>query len=374
MNSVIRLARPFLLALVVLLANASIAQPLCDVLLRPAFNYTTSGTYVTFQDSSRTYGLEAVASWNFGDGTSSVPEPYHIFDAPGTYTVCLTLTSGPDPSCSSTYCRDLIVPLNDCGGSLQTIIGYQGAGTNTGNFSELSVIPTEGSWLWEFGDGTTSAETQPTHVWAMPGSHFVSLTRTFGECSSSSGRWVSVDGNASTCGPELFVDFGMFADGETTVFMPSVVVTGVQPALSIWSYGDGQFDTTMVGVHAYTTPGAYQTCLLVGAVDEASFDTCFSLVCQTHEVVPVTAVEELDLDGLSVWPNPSSGSITVEVPKTSGSATIRMQDLLGCQIMERLIGSEADHKVELNGIAAGEYLLEIRTNEARSTRKVIVLP
>jgi PKD domain len=374
MNSVIRLARHFFLALVMFQASSSFSQPLCDVLLRPAFNYTTSGTYVTFQDSSRTYGLEAVASWNFGDGTSSVPEPYHIFDEPGTYTVCLTLTSGPDPTCSSTFCRELIVPLNDCGVSLPSTIIHQSTGTNTGSFIEVSVFPPEGSWLWEFGDGTTSTETQPSHTWAMPGSHFVSLTRTSGECSSSVGRWISVDGNASTCGPELFIDFSIVGDGETTVFMPNVVATGVQPALSIWSYGDGQFDTTMVGAHTYIMTGSYQTCLLVGALDDQNFDTCFSLVCQTHEVVPATAVEEFIPDGLTVWPNPSHGMITLEIPGTPGRATMRLLDLLGRPRLERALGLVENQVIELSGIPAGEYILELHTDEFRSTRRVIVLP
>jgi hypothetical protein len=373
MNSVVHLARSLPLALAGLFAVSGHAQPLCDVLLRPAFTYTTSGTAVTFQDSSRTFGLEAEAMWNFGDGTSSVPEPYHIFDAPGTYTVCLTLTSGPDPSCSSTFCRELIVPLNDCGVSLPSTILHQSTGTNTGSFFELSVFPPEGTWLWEFGDGTSSTETQPSHTWALPGSHFVTLTRTSGECSYSIGRWVSVDGNASTCGPDLFADFGVIADGETTVFMPSVVTAGIDPILSIWSYGDGQFDTTMVGTHAYAMTGIYQTCLLVGAFNAASLDTCFSLVCQTHEVVPVTTVQEVLLDDLSVWPNPSHGSITVEIPGLNAGMSLRLLDVLGRSIMERSLGS-GEQKVEINGITAGEYLLELRTDDARGTRRVVVLP
>lgn len=374
MSSVVRLARSLPPALVVLLAGQSHAQPLCDVLLRPAFNYTTSGTYVTFQDSSKTFGLEAVASWDFGDGTSSVPEPYHLFDAPGTYAVCLTLTSGPDPSCSSTYCREVIVPLNDCGGLLQSTIGYQGTGTNTGVFFEQAVIPTEGTWFWEFGDGTSSTEAQPVHAWAMPGSHFVTLTRTFGECSASMGRWVSVDGNASTCGPGLFVDFALFADAETTVFTPNIITAGFEPALSIWSYGDGQFDTTFVGMHTYGTAGSYQTCLLVGALDPLELDTCFSLVCQTHEVVPATSVAESRLDDLLVWPNPSRGEVTVQLASARGSASLRLLDLMGRVVAERQVGPGSEQRVVLSGVAPGEYIIEMRVDGARSTQRLVVLP
>ena len=42
-------------------------------------------------------------------------------------------------------------------------------------FTDLSAgSPT--SWLWEFGDGSTSTQQHPTHVYSTPGSYDVTLT------------------------------------------------------------------------------------------------------------------------------------------------------------------------------------------------------
>lgn len=47
--------------------------------------------------------------WSFGDGTGSTQAyPMHQYAGPGTYVVCLTVTS-LNPSCTSTYCDSLVV-------------------------------------------------------------------------------------------------------------------------------------------------------------------------------------------------------------------------------------------------------------------------
>ncbi|MEO0732398.1 MAG: PKD domain-containing protein, partial [Bacteroidota bacterium] len=59
----------------------------------PDVGFTTTGSdlAVTFTNTS---GPGAV-SWDFGDGSSSdEANPQHLFDAAGTYTVCLTVTNG----------------------------------------------------------------------------------------------------------------------------------------------------------------------------------------------------------------------------------------------------------------------------------------
>ncbi len=68
----------------------------------------TTGQYsIIVYDQSAGTNLSYV--WDFGDGfTSTAANPSHIYNGPGTYTVCLTVTS-QNPICTSTYCDSLIV-------------------------------------------------------------------------------------------------------------------------------------------------------------------------------------------------------------------------------------------------------------------------
>lgn len=45
-------------------------------------------------------------------------------------------------------------------------------------FTDLSSVPGATSWLWRFGDGATSTDPSPTHLYSVPGPHTVSLTVT----------------------------------------------------------------------------------------------------------------------------------------------------------------------------------------------------
>ncbi|HRQ85821.1 MAG TPA: PKD domain-containing protein, partial [Flavobacteriales bacterium] len=58
-------------------------------------------------------------------------------------------------------------------------------------FTNTSVLAD--NYLWDFGDGTTSTESDPAHTYTMPGTYNVSLTATGGECSYTTTMEVTVE-------------------------------------------------------------------------------------------------------------------------------------------------------------------------------------
>lgn len=345
-------------------------QALCDVLLRPAFHYTTEGLVLIVADSSTTYGLSAGTTWSFGDGSSTSLTPQHVYGDPGHYEVCLTLTS-PVIGCASTYCRDVLVPLNDCGGTVDAHFVWQRAGFNAAVITDASSVAFAGTRLWEFGDGSTSDETTPTHNWSLPGPHFVTLTRTQGECAATYGEWVEVDGNASTCGQDLFVDFTTNTVDQEAYFEPSVSGTNAVPFVSIWSYGDGTLDTTAFGSHAYTTFGIYQTCLLVGALGLQQMDTCFSLVCHTSELIPTAGLDDRAAYTLSTWPNPFDTQVNVSTVGFPGPLTTMLYDALGRIVLEQRSVAVEVVRINATDLREGAYVLEVISGNTRYRSPVI---
>lgn len=364
--------RGLALAALLLHAGAGHAQPHCHILLRPAFSYTVDGA-VQFQDISETYGQPANVAWTFGDGDgSSLLDPEHVYAGPGWYTACLTLTT-PDGLCSSTYCRQVVVPEQDCGWEIS--FELTGTTTNTANFLESSALASAAEWYWEFGDGSHSTEPTPSHMWALPGLHYVTLVRTDGICAGSAGRWIEVDGNATTCGPGFFANFTeVYAENDQVLFHPEYTITsGGQPVGNIWSYGDGTVDTAWVGMHTYADPGMYQVCMLSPVFDPTALDSCFAYVCRTIMVFAAVGIGEQPTAGeLRAWPVPFGPMLYVEFSApASGPVSLRLLDPLGRPVASARSMAPGTAVLDTGHLAPGAYILAAEMNDGVFLRRVV---
>lgn len=365
---------PFaLLLLSGLLSGTSIlAQPLCEVLLNPAFGYSTYGLAIQVEDSSRTFGIDANRTWDFGDGSGTTADVLHYFQVPGIYDVCLTLTALELP-CTVTHCRSVVVRASDCSVPVNAHFDWVPAGTNTAAFHDASAPFNATNILWDFGDGVTDQTSSPTHTWFLPGAHFVSLTKWNDSCATSHGEWVGVDGNTTTCAPPgLFLDFEPIYTGSGVEFVPEIVVNNVIPAFYIWSYGDGVIDTTVVGHHEYAGAGPFQVCCLLGAVTTyPELDSCFALTCRTTQPYAGTYVSEVVDERLSVAPNPFVESLRIELGWDAGATSIRLMDMLGRMALESTVHGAEVVVLDTQKLPPGPYLLMISGGTKVQRTKVI---
>jgi PKD repeat protein len=134
----------------------------------------TSGTVplaVAFTDAST--GANSWA-WNFGDGTTSTEQnPVHKFTTAGTFTVTLTVTN--DGGSNSKSMTITVNPKKPVARIDQD--KYTGKVPLTVKFTDKSTNnPT--SYLWQFGDGSTSTEKNPTHTYTKAKVYIVRLTAT----------------------------------------------------------------------------------------------------------------------------------------------------------------------------------------------------
>ena len=126
---------------------------------------------VAFTDLST--GNPSSWSWDFGDGAvSSQRNPTHIYTVAGTYTVSLTVRNGygADKATKAAFINAGAKPVADF-----TVDSRSGTAPFTVKFTDLSTgNPT--TWSWDFGDGTTSTEQNPGHVYQKEGAYDVTLT------------------------------------------------------------------------------------------------------------------------------------------------------------------------------------------------------
>lgn len=133
---------------------------------------------ISFNDTSSPYFNREIVnwSWNFGDGTNNESKnTTHKYTENGSYTVILKVEDN-----ESYY--DSVVKVVNVG--LVADFSYEPknpAIDELVSFSDLSSAP-EGEeikeWDWDFGDGTSSDQQNPTHKYKFPGTYQISLTVT----------------------------------------------------------------------------------------------------------------------------------------------------------------------------------------------------
>ncbi len=220
------------------------------------FSFSQPGTcqapfVINFQDLSSGPGTLSY-SWNFGNGgpTSTLQNPSATYPATGTYPVQLNVQSSL--GCSGTITKnititgkttDFIAPSSICIGQTVT-------------FQNNSSPPPVSS-SWDFGDGTTSSQTNPTKTFFNGGSFPVKLINNYGNCVDSITKTVNVISQPA-------VDFT--ANDSTACSAPfTVQFTDISPAAStwIWDFGDGGTSTQQNPTHTYTSSGNFNVTLTI---------------------------------------------------------------------------------------------------------------
>ncbi len=112
--------------------------------------------------------------WDFGDGaTSSALNPIHTYLTAGTYIIELTAI---DTSCNTdvlSYDTVVVDPGPTADFSSDMIMYQIGDSTVFTNLSDSAT-----TYLWDYGDGTTSNVFQEYHLYINPGEYLVCLTST----------------------------------------------------------------------------------------------------------------------------------------------------------------------------------------------------
>ncbi|HPD66415.1 MAG TPA: PKD domain-containing protein [Bacteroidia bacterium] len=121
--------------------------------------------------------------WDFGDTRTSflsTPEPFS-YSKPGSYKIKLVA--------SDSFCSDSFFQTIDVAPDPEVIFNSFQLSDSSIQFIDFSTI-SSGSviyWVWNFGDGSTSAERNPVHSFSSPGVYWVEL------CVSSDAGCVSCE-------------------------------------------------------------------------------------------------------------------------------------------------------------------------------------
>ncbi|MCQ8894126.1 MAG: PKD domain-containing protein [Methanolinea sp.] len=270
-----------------------VKTPVADFTATP-----TSGNaplLVQFRDTSD--GNPTQWFWNFGDGAISIQQnPYHLYTRPGVYNVTLGVrnSAGSNSVTKEGLITVMAVPVADFSANRTT-----GSAPLAVQFRDLSSgYPS--SWLWTFGDGMTSTEQSPVHVYSMPGVYTVRLTVT-----NSAGTDTKTRSGFITVVEGLSASFTYTPSNPENLAPLTVAFTdtsGGSPTNWVWNFGDGRMATERNPIHTYPTPGNYTVTLTVSDAAMRS-----SSASQVIEVRPRLVAD------FEVQPGTGSAPLTVRL-------------------------------------------------------------
>lgn len=147
-------------------------------------------TYSFFSNETGNLNLKQF-SWTFGDGcTANASGVVHTF-FPGNYQVKLVVKD--ENNCVDSSLNNVVVKT-----MAATVIkalfsvndSFQCASSNSFSFTNLSTTACNINYLWQFGDGTSSTQFEPTKIYSAPGKYKVTLSVITGNIVTSYERFV----------------------------------------------------------------------------------------------------------------------------------------------------------------------------------------
>ncbi len=243
---------------------------------------------VGFSDKST--GNPTSWKWDLGNGVISTSRfPSTTYFEPGAYTIKLVVYKGTEADSITKNAYINVYGLPEVDFSASPLSGCYPLDVS---FIDKSVAASGNinSWLWDFGDGNTSTESDPVHTYTSPGAFGVSLMVT-----SSLGCTKTLTKD-QLINIQQGVQAAFMVSSSDICHTPAVYTflnqsTGTGNLSYYWQFGDGGTSTKESPSHSYANPGTYSVLLTVtsstGCVDTASLMIDFSFP-KTNFYIPPT--------------------------------------------------------------------------------------
>lgn len=240
----------------------------------------------------------ATYSWDFGDGGTSVNQnSEHIYNSVNFYNVNLTVENG----CGNSATVPLTVQV--AGNLPAPDIGWQMFGDTICPGDAMFFFADEDdgdfSYLWDFGDGSTSTNLMSQHFYNSVGTYPIELNVTNG-CGNDTTFFdtlIVASGHSASPG-----DYNVFAQEEGCISdeMYFVLMPAGMGSIS-WDFGDGNSSSDLTEIlvegvmpadvvfHSYTTPGTYWATYSIT-------NACGNTLVDSVEVLVGTIGDDIDLD------------------------------------------------------------------------------
>ena len=213
--------------------------------------------------------------WNFGNGNSStLQNPTTSYTQTGTYNVSLQVidTNG---------CKGNITIPNAVIASSKPTVSFTANYTSSCtapfnvNFTNQSSGMGTLTYLWHFGDGTTSTSQNPSHTYTQNGSYTVTLvvTNQYGcKDSLTIQNYINIS--------QINANFTV-SPNDTVCPNQLIQFTNLSGTTALWSFGDGGSSTLSNPTYSYSNPGTYTVMLIAAPGTQCQDTATMNIVVRT---------------------------------------------------------------------------------------------
>jgi gliding motility-associated-like protein len=239
--------------------------------LPPCTNLSFQFTNTSFASSS---GFAAKSFiWDYGDGSlrdsaGLNPPKLHTYQSPGTYKVRLIVSD--TTFCNSPDSIEKIIRINPTV-KAQFTTPDKGCVPHNAVFTNTSLAGTD--FLWDFGDGTTSTDPDPTHLYTNTGTYIIKLIA----IDTSTCNRIDSTQFTITVYPVPVAGFN-FSPNPAQENKPTQFANTSTGAVSyLWKFGDQETSTEVNPLHQFNSTGLFNTCLYANSIAGCVDSICLNV-------------------------------------------------------------------------------------------------
>lgn len=301
-------------------ANGCVDSAIKAIVVKNQLNYTIEIKSVgcktfRFIAKSNSSSLADALSWKFQDGQiylgDSTERPFSVDGVQSVQLIAMSTGLG--------FCNDTIVSQFKVAG----VSSYFELGTKSVCVDKALTVKNSSkdasSYLWDFGDGFSSTDSVPAHIYNQTGSYTIRLITFGNQCKDTFLLPITVDkvdttrinatlcpGDTITFGPHKIIKAGTYLrhismnESCDSVIKLTIVQAALNPDFSFningnqvsfknlttstlstdWDFGDGMTSSDHNPIHSYNSGGGYKVCLKVVDINSCAATKCRNLKIQ----------------------------------------------------------------------------------------------
>ena len=226
-------------------------------------------------------------------------------------------------------------------------------------FDDVSYSANGHTSSWSFGDNTTGNGGKVGHSYGSSGNHKVCLYiyDSVANCRDTICKTITTYDLPKYCKPSFYQ--GTDTVNSTNIYIIDDSKNTTVHTKYLWVFGDGSSSNVEEPTHSYSGNGPYNLCLTI----TDSSTSCSKSFCQTIEMknsgttgFTINVVKEKDITSINkiskmqvkVYPNPSSGLVTIKLNEESNEdLEVKVLNSMG-QIVYTYSYSKYDSELKLN--------------------------